>query len=179
MQPVERNYEIYDKKLLAIVEALTKWRQYLLNAMEPFEIWTDHKNLKYFREPHKLNGWQARWYLKLQDYNFTLWYILGKTNIKADILSRKDQVNTKDNKKNVQLLKEELWTRRTAVEVTMLKKMTTTDDLELMKEIKRKNTKEWEVVQVLENNNRLSWEENGIVYVEGRIYITNNKRIMT
>ena len=24
MQPVERNYEIYDKKLLAIVEALTK-----------------------------------------------------------------------------------------------------------------------------------------------------------
>jgi len=94
-------------------------------------------------------------------------------------LSRKDQVNTKDNKKNVQLLKEELWTRRTAVEVTMLKKMTTTDDLELMKEIKRKNTKEWEVVQVLENNNRLSWEENGIVYVEGRIYITNNKRIMT
>jgi len=28
--------------------------------MELFEIWTDYKNLKYFREPHKLNGWQAR-----------------------------------------------------------------------------------------------------------------------
>ena len=56
MQPVKRNYEIYDKKLLAIVEALTKWRQYLLNAIKLFEIWTDHKNLKYFREPHKLNG---------------------------------------------------------------------------------------------------------------------------
>ena len=53
MQPAERNYEIYDKKLLAIVEALTKWRQYLLDASETFEIWTDHKNLKYFREPHK------------------------------------------------------------------------------------------------------------------------------
>ena len=26
MQPAERNYEIYDKKLLAIVEALMKWR---------------------------------------------------------------------------------------------------------------------------------------------------------
>ena len=26
MQPAERNYEIYNKKLLAIVEALTKWR---------------------------------------------------------------------------------------------------------------------------------------------------------
>ena len=48
MQPAERNYEIYDKELLAIVEALTKWRQYLLDTMEPFEVWTDHENLKYF-----------------------------------------------------------------------------------------------------------------------------------
>jgi len=55
MQPVELNYEIYDKELLAIVEALTKWRQYLLDVKEPFEVWTDHENLKYFREPHKLN----------------------------------------------------------------------------------------------------------------------------
>ena len=56
MQLAEQNYEIYDKELPAIVEALTKWRQYLLDAMEPFEVWTDHENLKYFREPHKLNG---------------------------------------------------------------------------------------------------------------------------
>ena len=60
MQPAEINYKIYDKELLAIVEALAKWRQYLLNVMEPFEIWTDHENLKYFREPYKLNGRQAR-----------------------------------------------------------------------------------------------------------------------
>ena len=72
MQPAERNYKIYDKKLLAIVEALTKWRQYLLDMSEIFEIWTDHKNLKYFQEPHKLNRRQARWYLKFQDYNFIL-----------------------------------------------------------------------------------------------------------
>jgi len=48
MQPAERNYEIYDKELLAIVEALSKWRQYLLDAAETFEIWMDHENLKYF-----------------------------------------------------------------------------------------------------------------------------------
>ena len=40
--------------------------------MKPFKIWMDHKNLKYFREPYKLNRQQARWYLKLQDYDFTL-----------------------------------------------------------------------------------------------------------
>ena len=55
MQPVEQNYKIYDKELLVIVEALAKWRQYLLDAAEIFEIWMDHKNLKYFWEPYKLN----------------------------------------------------------------------------------------------------------------------------
>ena len=60
MQPAERNYEIYDKEILAIVETLTKWRQYLLDALETFKIWTDHENLKYFQEPHKLNRRQAR-----------------------------------------------------------------------------------------------------------------------
>jgi len=72
MSPAERNYEIYDKELLAIVEALDKWRQYLLDTVEKFEVWTDHENLKYFKELHKLNSRQARWYLKLQDYDFTL-----------------------------------------------------------------------------------------------------------
>ena len=56
MQAVERNYEIYNKELLAIVETLTKWKQSLLDTIEKFEVWTDHENLKYFREPYKLNG---------------------------------------------------------------------------------------------------------------------------
>ena len=90
MQPVEQNYKIYNKELLVIMEALTKWRQYLLDVTEKFEVWTDHKNLKYFREPHKLNEQQIRWYLKLQDYDFILYHILGKMNTKTDILSRKD-----------------------------------------------------------------------------------------
>jgi len=68
----------------------------------------DHENLKYFRESHKLNGQQARWYLKLQDYNFILQHILEKMNTKADILSREDQVNIKDDNKDVQLFKEKL-----------------------------------------------------------------------
>jgi len=58
--------------------------------------------------------------LKLQDYNFKLQHILEKTNTKADILSRKNQVDTGDNNKDIQMLKEELWTKRTTAEVTML-----------------------------------------------------------
>jgi hypothetical protein len=45
---VERNYEIYNKELLAIIKALQTWQQYLLDAKEQFEICTDHENLKYF-----------------------------------------------------------------------------------------------------------------------------------
>jgi len=49
--------------------------------------------------------------LKLQNYDFILHHIPGKTNMKADILLRKNQVDTKDNNKDVQILKEELWAR--------------------------------------------------------------------
>ena len=108
IQLAERNYDIYDKKLLTIVEALTKWKQYLLDAIEKFEVWTNHKNLKYFQKPHKLNRKQVRWYLKLQDYDFTLCHISGKTNTKANVLSRKDQVDTKEDNKDILMLKEEI-----------------------------------------------------------------------
>ena len=41
-------------------------------------------------------------------------------NTKVDILSRKNQMNTQDNNKNVQMLKEELWTKKIIAEVTVL-----------------------------------------------------------
>jgi len=71
-------------------------------------------------------------------------------------LSRKDQGNTKEDNKDVQLLKEELWTRRTTVKVMMLRRVATTNDLEMMKEIRRNSTKEQEVIQALEKNDGLS-----------------------
>ena len=46
IQAAKKNYKIYNKELLAIVKALTKWRQYILDATEKFGVWTDHKNLK-------------------------------------------------------------------------------------------------------------------------------------
>jgi len=73
-------------------------------------------------------------------------HILGKTNTKADILSRKDQVNTKEENKDVQILKEQLWTRRTTAEIMILGRKTIADELDIIKEIKRNNTREQEVV---------------------------------
>ena len=121
MQSVERNYKIYNKELLVVGEALAKWKQYLLNTTEKFEVWTDHKNLKYFRKLHKLNRQQVRQYLKLQDYDFILYHIPRKVNTKADVLSRKNQVNTKEDNKDVQMLKDKIQTRKnTMAEVILI-----------------------------------------------------------
>ena len=87
LNPTERNYKVYDKELLAVMTALTKWRQYMLGAKEVFEIHNDHKNLGYFQKPQKLNRRQARWTTEMQDYNFTLHHKPGKTMAKVDTLS--------------------------------------------------------------------------------------------
>ena len=51
----------------------------------------------------------------------------------------------KDNNKDVQVLKEDLWTKRTTAEVKMLKRNKTTDNLDILEEIQRNNTREQEV----------------------------------
>ena len=47
LSAVERNYEIHDKEMLAIVLAMEEWRHFLEGAEHKFEVWTDHKNLEY------------------------------------------------------------------------------------------------------------------------------------
>ena len=59
LSPAERNYEIYDKELLAIMICLDEWRHYVLGAPERFEVWSDHKNLKYFQKPQNINRRQC------------------------------------------------------------------------------------------------------------------------
>src|SRR6202795_1930519 len=57
--PVKHNYEIHDVEMLAIIQALEEWRHYLEGVRQPFEIWMDYKNLKYFQTAQKLNRRQA------------------------------------------------------------------------------------------------------------------------
>ena len=60
LNKAKRNYEIYDKEMLAIIRCLEAWRYFLEGAKDQFEIWTDHKNLEYFIKAQKLNRRQAR-----------------------------------------------------------------------------------------------------------------------
>jgi hypothetical protein len=41
----ESNYEIHDKKLLAIVRAMEEWKKKLIGVKNPFVVLSDYKNL--------------------------------------------------------------------------------------------------------------------------------------
>jgi hypothetical protein len=49
--PTERNYDIYERELLAVMKSLAHWRPYLGWTKEPFTIITDHANLQYWKSP--------------------------------------------------------------------------------------------------------------------------------
>jgi len=89
LSDIERNYEIHNKEMLAVVRCLEAWRHFLEGVIMKFEIWTDHKNLKYFMKAQKLNRRQARWALYLLRFNFMLKHILGSKIRKINSLSRR------------------------------------------------------------------------------------------
>ena len=85
----EQNYPTHDMELAAVVFTLKIWHHYLYG--EEFEVYSDHKSLKYFFTQQDLNMRQRRWMEFLEDYDFTLHYHPGKENVVADALSRKSQ----------------------------------------------------------------------------------------
>src|ERR1700723_2684943 len=87
LNAVERNYEIHDKEMLAVIRALEEWRHFLEGARHKFEIWTDHKNLEYFMLAKKLNRRQARWSLYLSTVPESLFHHPGRSMGKSDALS--------------------------------------------------------------------------------------------
>ena len=59
LNKTERDYKIHDKKMLVVIKGLENWRHLLEGTKYKFEVWTDHKNLKYFMKVQKLNHRQA------------------------------------------------------------------------------------------------------------------------
>ena len=85
----EQNYPTHDMELAAVVFALKIWHHYLYG--EQFEMYSDHKSLKYIFTQRDLNMRQHRWMEFLEDYDFTLHYHHGKANVVANALSRKSR----------------------------------------------------------------------------------------
>ena len=77
---------IYEKELLALVTAVTKWRHYLEG--HHFIINTDHQSLKYLLEQRITTPLQQKWLTKLMGLSYEICYKKGKENVVADALSR-------------------------------------------------------------------------------------------
>ena len=67
--PTERNYDIYEHELLAILKSLEHWWPHLAATEIPVTVLTDHANLTFWKNPRKVNQRVARWFTTLQDYN--------------------------------------------------------------------------------------------------------------
>ncbi|QRW23803.1 Retrotransposable element Tf2 protein [Rhizoctonia solani] len=85
----EQNYDTHDKELLAIICSFEYWRIFLEGTLHPVTVFTDHRNLEYWKESRTFNRRHARWHLLLAGYNFHIVYHPGKQSGKPDALSRR------------------------------------------------------------------------------------------
>jgi len=173
----ERNYEIHDKEMLAVVRCLEAWRHFLEETTIRFEIWTDHKNLEYFMKAQKLNRRQARWALYLSRFDFMLKHVPGSRMGKTDSLSRRLDWEVgveRDNKGKILVKSKWLEVKRTEkVEIIV-------EGVDLLEKVKWLKVKDDEVVKAVEEMKQAGvkmlrdeeWREvDGIMYKEGKVYV--------
>ncbi len=84
----ECNYKIYDKKLLAIIQAFKHWRSELKLTELSIKMFINHQALTSLMKNKELSRCQMRWVQKLADFNFKIMYRSDKQNIKIDALTR-------------------------------------------------------------------------------------------
>ena len=82
LSPTQRRYSTIEQEMLAIVEVLKEYRNFLLGA--EITIYTDHKNLL---ATSTINDRVFRWKQKIQEYNPTIKYNKGHINKETDALS--------------------------------------------------------------------------------------------
>ena len=70
-----------------------------------------------------------------------------------------------------------MWTRKTTDKITMLGRKVMTEESDIVKKIRKNNTREKEITQALEKKDEVAWKEDGMAYMEGRIYVPNNKKL--
>ncbi|KAF8754069.1 hypothetical protein RHS01_06477 [Rhizoctonia solani] len=84
----KQNYNTHNKELLAIIRSFEYWRIFLEGTWHPITVFTNHRNLEYWKESRTFNQRHAQWHLLLASYNFQIVYRPGKQLGKPDALSR-------------------------------------------------------------------------------------------
>ena len=87
MSQAEKNYPAHKLEFLPLKWSVTsRFPEYLYGG--EFAVYTDNNPLTYVLTTAKLDATGQRWIVALANYNFSLHYKSGKTNIEADALSR-------------------------------------------------------------------------------------------
>nr|XP_027108798.1 uncharacterized protein LOC113728610 [Coffea arabica] len=86
LSPKNLGLSAYEKELLALVMAVTKWRHYLVGYH--FIIKTDHQSLRYLLDQKLTTALQHKWFTKLLGLDYEIQYKKGVENKVADALSR-------------------------------------------------------------------------------------------
>jgi hypothetical protein len=97
LNEAERNYDIYNLELLAIVKALCHWRPLLAGSPHDIRVFSDHMNLQYWRDLQKISRQVAHEFLELQEFPIKIHHIRGKHNECADVLSRQPDYDQGEN----------------------------------------------------------------------------------
>ncbi|KAJ1025570.1 hypothetical protein NDA18_003913 [Ustilago nuda] len=126
MSSAEKNYEIHDKELLAVVACLTQWRHMLAGLPSQLVILTDHEALKYFKSQRCNTGRQAQWAILLADFDFILQYQPGDKGGEPGALTRRTDMQpvSEEQDHNVrQLLPPQVFKETTNRESTLIAPM--------------------------------------------------------
>ena len=91
LEPAERNYDVHDKELLAIICSLENWRHFLVGSPFVVSVVCDHRNLIFFQSRRILKPRHARWVNRLSPFKISLLYRPGTLNAAADALSRRSE----------------------------------------------------------------------------------------
>jgi len=91
LQASQKNWSATSKEAFALVCAVCHWHVYLSGTK--FVLNSDHNPLTHLREQKDPRGKFARWIAELEEFNYSVHYIPGKFNIKADALSRNQAAN--------------------------------------------------------------------------------------
>jgi hypothetical protein len=188
LKDAELNYDIHDKELLAIVNALNKSSTYCMSTEYKITILSDHKNLEYWQTKKDLNLRQAHWAEQLANYDFTITYRPGKLTGKPDILSRESgdspwegEMKHRQNRGRILLLSQTVWISSTEV-------MELQVDRELLEDIRWKTAEDPEMQEVIlklrkgeHRDSRVALglceERDGLLTYEGLIWIPNNDQL--
>lgn len=84
--PVVAKYPIHELECLAVIWAVKLFRPFIYGRR--FTVNTDHRALSWLMKSPHLVPRLHRWALTLQEYDFSLKYRAGRTNVVADGLSR-------------------------------------------------------------------------------------------